>query len=494
MIFLAILVLLISLVIAGVAAYFSIIGLALLFVGSGQSIIIMGSALEVGKLVVVSFLHQYWEKLGFLLKSYLILATIFLMGITSVGIYGYLSNGYNATSNKVKEIERQVAFNNNQIEELQKDNNRLNSFEFKTTNDQLTSNKDKFAAQQLELIKQKENRIAAERNTAEQEKKKIIEEQNNAKAILDAEINKEIEQIKIYNARLEILDKEIQTWLDQGTGGLFKANGIEKARQVKQLQEKERAQIDEQIKNKQTNIEKLRAEYSNRIQNLVKISENVTNTLNSTIKQFELDITKDKQAIEEYQTKIDKLVAEQETLKETKQKEAKDKVKINEADIEKLRSDNNTLQGKIFETDVGTFKFVAKSLGIELDQAVNWFIWAIMFVFDPLAVSLVICFNFLIKHRKPKEKTFQIKPTTTPAPTATLIPTLTPTPTSTLIPVLVEPQEQFMASNTSSEIISGKKKIKQPIVLEGEAKRIADILEAQREEKLEREARKQTEK
>jgi hypothetical protein len=490
MIFLAILVLLISLVIAGVAAYFSIIGLALLFVGSGQSIIIMGSALEVGKLVVVSFLHHYWEKLGILLKSYLILATIFLMGITSVGIYGYLSNGYNATSNKVKEIERQVAFNNNQIEELQKDNNRLNLFEFKTTNDLLTNNKDKFVTQQLELIKQKESRIAAERNTAEQEKKKIIEEQNNAKVILDAEINKEIEQIKIYNARLEILDKEIQTWLDQGTGGLFKANGIEKARQVKQLQEKERAQIDEQIKIKQTNIEKLRAEYNTRIQDLVKISEKVTSTLNSTIKQFELDITKDKQAIEEYQIKTDKLVAEQETIKEAKQKEAKDKVKINETDIEKLRSANNTLQGKIFETDVGTFKFVAKSLGIELDQAVNWFIWAIMFVFDPLAVSLVICFNFLIKHRKPKETPFQLKPTITPTPTATLIPTLTPTP----IPTLVEPQEQFMASNTSSEIISGKKKIKQPVVYEGEAKRIADILEAQRQEKLEREARKQTEK
>ncbi len=350
--------------------------------------------------------------------------------------------------------------------------------------------KSKLTVVGLGAIKQKESRIAAERNTAEQEKKKIIEEQNNAKVILDAEINKEIEQIKIYNARLEILDKEIQTWLDQGTGGLFKANGIEKARQVKQLQEKERAQIDEQIKIKQTNIEKLRAEYNTRIQDLVKISEKVTSTLNSTIKQFELDITKDKQAIEEYQIKTDKLVAEQETIKEAKQKEAKDKVKINETDIEKLRSANNTLQGKIFETDVGTFKFVAKSLGIELDQAVNWFIWAIMFVFDPLAVSLVICFNFLIKHRKPKETPFQLKPTITPTPTATLIPTLTPTP----IPTLVEPQEQFMASNTSSEIISGKKKIKQPVVYEGEAKRIADILEAQRQEKLEREARKQTEK
>ena len=69
MLFLAILILITSLAIAGIAAYFSIVGLALLFVGSGQSIVIMGTALEVGKLVVVSFLHQYWERLNFLIKT-----------------------------------------------------------------------------------------------------------------------------------------------------------------------------------------------------------------------------------------------------------------------------------------------------------------------------------------------------------------------------------------------------------------------------------------
>ena len=115
MLFLAILILITSLAIAGIAAYFSIVGLALLFVGSGQSIVIMGTALEVGKLVVVSFLHQYWERLNFLIKTYLIIATILLMAITSIGIYGYLSSGYNATSNKVKEIERQISFNEKQI-------------------------------------------------------------------------------------------------------------------------------------------------------------------------------------------------------------------------------------------------------------------------------------------------------------------------------------------------------------------------------------------
>lgn len=487
MLFLAILILFTSLAIAGVAAYFSIIGLALLFVGSGQSIIIMGTALEVGKLIVVSFLHQYWEKLNFLIKSYLIIATILLMAITSIGIYGYLSSGYNATSNKVKEIERQITFNDKQISQYRNDIIKFSNFEYKTDNELIVTNKDKFNTQQLELIKQKESRINASRITAEQEKKKIIEEQNNAKVILDAEINKEIEQIKLYNDRTAILDKEVQTWLDQGTGGLFKANGIEKARQVKQMQEKERSQIDEQIKNKQNNIEKLRAEYNNRIADLSKTSEKITNTLNDTIKQIELDITKDKQAIEEYQIKTDKLLAEQSTLKESKQEEAKLKAKQNELEIEKLLSNNNELQSKILATDVGTFKFVAKSLGTELDQAVNWFIWTIMLVFDPLAVSLVICFNFILKQRRNK---IPLKSVSTPiievTPTPTSTPTVTPTSTPSSTPTSTAEPLSIIMPMTSTEVISGIKKPKQPPPKEGEVARLEKILEEQRKERAER--------
>ena len=86
MLFLAILVFLSALIIAGCAAYFSIVGMTLLFVGSGVSIIVMGAALELGKLIAVSFLHQQWEKIGFLLKTYLIIASIVLSAITSVEI------------------------------------------------------------------------------------------------------------------------------------------------------------------------------------------------------------------------------------------------------------------------------------------------------------------------------------------------------------------------------------------------------------------------
>ena len=443
MLFLAFIVLITALAIASVAAYFSIIGLTLLFIGSGQSIVIMGTALEVGKLIVVSFLHQYWKELNFMVKSYLVVATILLMAITSIGIYGYLSSGYNATNNKVKELERQIHYNEKQIAQLKADSESQLIVPVDNSINNISSTRDKFNEQQLQLIKQKETRIVESRAAAEQERKKITEELSNAKSVLDSEINKEIEQIKLYDNRIKLLDDEVQTWLKQGTGGIFKVNGIEKARETKLLQEKERAQIDEQIKTKQANIEKLRLDYNNRVAELNKTSEKITDTLNSTIKAIESDITKDKQAIDEYQKKIDTTVQEQIALKETKAKNAKQKIKENDTEIEKLSAANSVIQSKVLETDVGTFKFVADSLGVKLDQAVNWFIWLIMLVFDPLAVSLVICFNFIIKLCRSKIK--PVKPVeviTTPTPTSTPEPTPTITPTITESQPAAETEEQ----------------------------------------------------
>jgi len=79
---------------------------------------------------------------------------------------------------------------------------------------------------------------------------------------------------------------------------------------------------------------------------------------------------------------------------------------------------------KALHTDVGTFKFVAKSVGLELDQTVNWFIWSIMLVFDPLAVSLLLCFNTIVaqvRRNKPKlpESLIVIPSTTTSTTTTT---------------------------------------------------------------------------
>ena len=94
-----------SLFIASCAAFFSIIGIGMLFSGSAIASMIMASSLEIGKLVATTFLYRYWKKSQFLLKTYLILAVLALMFITSLGIFGYLTSAYqqSAIENKLNE-------------------------------------------------------------------------------------------------------------------------------------------------------------------------------------------------------------------------------------------------------------------------------------------------------------------------------------------------------------------------------------------------------
>lgn len=82
---------------AVVAAYFSILGIGMLFSGAAISAMIMASAIELGKVVSVAFLYRYWTKCTKLLKYYLTIATFVLMAITSTGIFGWLSSAYQSS-------------------------------------------------------------------------------------------------------------------------------------------------------------------------------------------------------------------------------------------------------------------------------------------------------------------------------------------------------------------------------------------------------------
>ena len=93
--FLTILTFLSAISISIIAAGYSIVGLATLFAGAVVPIILMGSALEVGKLVAASWLYHNWNSdVPRLLKSYLFIAIIVLVFITSLGIFGFLSKAH----------------------------------------------------------------------------------------------------------------------------------------------------------------------------------------------------------------------------------------------------------------------------------------------------------------------------------------------------------------------------------------------------------------
>jgi hypothetical protein len=117
---------------ASCAAFFSVKGIALLFAASFWSVGVMAGSLEIAKLVSASYLYRYWSSIHDLLKKYMLSATILLMGITSLGIFGFLSDAfqrnfsqYSLNLNKIQSLKSQqnfyisqIDFNKNKLKDL----------------------------------------------------------------------------------------------------------------------------------------------------------------------------------------------------------------------------------------------------------------------------------------------------------------------------------------------------------------------------------------
>lgn len=112
-----------ALLLSSIAAYYSVIGLASIFVGAFWPVVIMGSSLEFAKVVTTSWLYRNWKKIPFLLKSYLTIAVVILMLITSMGIFGYLSKSHLEQSTMIGPIADKVAMYEEKITTLKENIN-----------------------------------------------------------------------------------------------------------------------------------------------------------------------------------------------------------------------------------------------------------------------------------------------------------------------------------------------------------------------------------
>ena len=118
---LAWLLLLTGLIISAVAIYYSVVGLTAIFSAAVIPIIIMGSALEVGKLVCASWLKANWERAPRFIKYYMITAVIVLMIITSMGIFGFLSKAHSDQNLVSGDVQSKIAIYDEKIK-TSKDN------------------------------------------------------------------------------------------------------------------------------------------------------------------------------------------------------------------------------------------------------------------------------------------------------------------------------------------------------------------------------------
>jgi hypothetical protein len=119
--FLSYITLAVALSLSVIAAYYSIAGLTAIFAAAVIPIIVMGGILEIGKVVVTLWLHEYWRQCRLLMKLYLVPAVAVLMLITSMGIFGFLSKAHSDQSLVGGDVQAKIAIYDEKIK-IAKDN------------------------------------------------------------------------------------------------------------------------------------------------------------------------------------------------------------------------------------------------------------------------------------------------------------------------------------------------------------------------------------
>lgn len=353
-----------ALSISAVAIFYSIAGLAAIFAGAAIPIMIMGSVLEVGKLVTASWLYQNWTSAPRFLKYYLAIAVFVLMFITSMGIFGFLSKAHveqtapsSLIINKIEQIDDRIVRENSKIDRFKIDLERLNAGE-----DVRVDNLVESEQQKLESIYTR--------------------------------IDKEIADITV------IANQSIQTQKDRITQAKERAD-----RDIKQIQDRmkgafSKSKFDKEIDQVRKNEVAVAAAAQKEI-----IA--IQNKLN-----IDIQVIKDKYAsqISKINEKINELSAQANSKTEDidgKIKLIEDKLVVSYAEVDTLTEEKFALQTQIknIEVEVGPIKYIAEFVYGEtanqnmLEEAVRWVIIIIIFVFDPLAVLMLIAANYSLKQR-----------------------------------------------------------------------------------------------
>ena len=345
-----------ALAIAGVAAWFSIEGLMAIFSASALPIAIMAGTLEVGKLLTASWLYRYWHETTLLLKTYLSIAVVVLMLITSMGIFGYLSKAHLDQAGETGDAFAKVERIDGQI---QREENKIALLE-----DRILGVGGSIDVS--ESIKQQE------------------EIRDGAWARVQGDIDYANGQIDRLRDQLAVLDKAVNDLREKGVevvtldeGGAFRQAETEKIDYVAQAnelfaqQKEQRDQIRADIQVQQDNIDKYRAQAQKTIDDA---NKEINRLRNQNSSQQDENIIK----IDEYNTQIDEIYDNIVILKD-----------------EKFEAESIV---RNLEKEVGPIKYVAQLIyGADtesyLDQAVRLFILMLVFVFDPLAVVLIIAAN-----------------------------------------------------------------------------------------------------
>lgn len=111
----------VALMLSVCSAYFSIMGLAMIFAAAKVQVLVMGAIIETAKVVAISWAYRNWDIAPRLIKYYLVVAIVILMAITSMGTFGYLSKAHQDQAIPVGDIVAQLTIIDQRIQ-VSKDN------------------------------------------------------------------------------------------------------------------------------------------------------------------------------------------------------------------------------------------------------------------------------------------------------------------------------------------------------------------------------------
>lgn len=372
-----------AMAISTVAIYYSVLGLAAIFAAAKWPIIIMGGVLEVSKLVTASWLYQNWKNIPFFLKTYLTIAVVVLMLITSLGIFGFLSRAHieqaTPTGDAVAKIERldsQILRQETTIQSLIGKIDRLRTGTSDTAKEQIE--------REQNIIENANNKIVKDVELITLQIDNIKAEIIDIQAVADKKIS--IEQDK-----LNTLDDAVNTVLSANKN--FFNEELEAAK-LRDSQKNERDSITK-------NIASAQADADEQIQPLrSKIGD-----LNAQISTLQASVADE---IASAKARIDSINEGAITAQADADINIENyEIQINEAydTIDELNAEKYIAESKIREltAEVGPIKYIAQFFDrdgeVDLERAVTWLIIIIMFVFDPLAVLLLIAVNMSLKAR-----------------------------------------------------------------------------------------------
>lgn len=180
------------------AAFYSVYGLGKLFAGASTQVMIMAGSLEFAKLVIASALYQYWDSINKILRTYLTIAILVLMTITSAGIYGFLTGAYQETFASTQVVERRIG-----LLDAKKTNFQTRKDEYVAEKEQLTNSITQLRLAisnpgQSQYIDRKTGQIITNTSTA-------------SRTLIQTEVNSAIADRDILDSRIQSLSDSIST-------------------------------------------------------------------------------------------------------------------------------------------------------------------------------------------------------------------------------------------------------------------------------------------